>query len=602
MPTSCSGRARRGRPALPAVLVLGVAAGALGMTGCTLVPTSGPVVQGRTVVIPGADSVVRVIARPPAAGAEPAEIVRGFLAASASPEDDFAVARSYLTREAAERWRPGTGTRVYDASAALTAQAAEVRLSAPLLAVIDGSGHLTVTPPEASLTVTFGLTRVARQWRIDQPPAGLLLTRGDLARGYRTYPAWYLGVAREVLVPAGITLPVTAAGTPTALTRALLAGPPPWLAPAVRSALPAGTRLTVDAVPVIDGVAAVELDAGVLIADPADRRRLAAQVVTTLTGLPGVTGVRIAVSGVPVTVPGASQPFTVADFADLQVQPVEPLTLVASLAGRIVTSPGDPALPPVPVTSSSLTDQVALTSPAVDFTRGRWAAKVAGQAAVVVGELPNGSRRIPRTDATGALRIPVPGGGVRGPTLGPDGRVWLAGGGSVFTVDERGLAQVDTSPVGTDVLAVAPSPDGARVALIVRTPAGDVLRLAALSTTAAPEVQSVLTGVQAVERDLTRVDSVAWRDPLTLVAVNGQTGPTEIPAIVVVNVLDGSERPLPTLIGARNITATVGASIIAASGDDTQPILHRLTESGWQVIGQGGTPAWAPGTPTASGS
>lgn len=573
---------------------LALALAALALPGCTFVPTSGPVVEGRTVVTGGSGSVVRVIARPPAPGATPEEVVRGFLAASASSEDDFAVARSYLTAPAAERWRPTSGIRVYD-TPVLTSASPLVRLAATLVATVDPAGHLTIAPTDAAIEASFGMMQTAGQWRIAEPPTGLLLTRGDLARGYRTLPTWYLGVGDDVLVPTGVTIPITTAGGATVLTRSLLEGPPQWLAPAVRTAFPDGTRLSIDAVPIVESTAQVDLDRGVLGIDSASRRLLAAQLVMTLTGLPGVTAVRVSVAGQPLLVPGAVEPFTAADFADLLPGTGTVTTLVASLAGQIVSTVGDPAIPPVPVTPARLAQRLPLTSPAVDFTRGQWAAKVAGRPAVALGSTGSASGV---ADSSGTeLVIAVPGGEVRGPVLGPDGRFWLTGGGSVYTVDERGLAEVVLAPAATEVLAVAPSPDGARVALIVRGPGGDVLRLAALSTTAAPEVQSLLTGVRPIAREPLRVASVVWRDPLSLVVLAGPVGPTEVPTMAVVSVLDGSVRPLPGLIGARSLTAAAGQPIIAASGDEAQPILQRLSENRWQVISLGFAPAYAPGEP-----
>ncbi|MBU6146918.1 MAG: GerMN domain-containing protein [Actinomycetales bacterium] len=584
---------RRGTRRAPAGIAAALAATAL--LGCTFVPTSGPVVEGRTVVTGGSGSVVRVIARPPTPGATPEDIVRGFLAASASSEDDFAVARSFLTPQAAERWRPTSGIRVYD-TPVLSADSSLVRLAAALIATVDPAGHLTIAPTDAAIEASFGLVRSTGEWRIADPPTGLLLTRGDLARGYRTLPAWYLGVGDDVLVPTGVTIPITAAGGATVLARSLLAGPPQWLAPAVRTAIPEGTRLSIDAVPIIESTAQVDLDRGVLGIDPASRRLLAGQLVTTLTGLPGVTAVRVSVAGQPLLVPGASEPFTAADFADLLPDPGAPTSLVASLNGQIVTTAGDPAVSPRPVTPARLARRLPLTSPAVDFTRGRWAAKVAGRPAVALGSTGSASG-LPGPGRGAEVVIALPGGGVRGPVLGPDGRFWLTGGGAVYTVDERGLAEVALAPAATEVLAVAPSPDGARVALIVRGPSGDVLRLAALSTTAAPEVQSLLTGVRPIARDPLRVASVAWRDATSLVVIAGTVGPTEVPTMAVVNVLDGSVRSLPGLIGARSITAAAGHPVIAASGEEAQPILQRLSENRWQVISQGSAPAYAPGTP-----
>jgi hypothetical protein len=66
------------------------------LAGCAVIPTSGPIQQGAEVGVETTDQVIRVIARPPQSDMTPTQIVSGFLQASASFEDDHAVARWIL--------------------------------------------------------------------------------------------------------------------------------------------------------------------------------------------------------------------------------------------------------------------------------------------------------------------------------------------------------------------------------------------------------------------------------------------------------------------------------------------------------------------------
>jgi hypothetical protein len=88
--------------------------------------------------------------------------------------------------------------------------------------------------------------------------------------------------------------PATAA-TGTKLANALLRGPSAWLRPAVISAIPSGTRLSIDAVTVEDGVALVDLTARALVASRADRSLIKAQLDATLSQLANVERVAISI-------------------------------------------------------------------------------------------------------------------------------------------------------------------------------------------------------------------------------------------------------------------------------------------------------------------
>jgi len=80
---------------------------ALFLAGCTQLPVSGEVVaiDPDTVTV---DTDVDFLPPGPTAGASPQEIIQGFIAAGAAAQNNFRVARSYLTDE----FRCGTRIRV----------------------------------------------------------------------------------------------------------------------------------------------------------------------------------------------------------------------------------------------------------------------------------------------------------------------------------------------------------------------------------------------------------------------------------------------------------------------------------------------------------
>ena len=295
------------------IAIASVAAVAFALGGCARVPDHGVVHAGSVVrAVAPDDPLIRVLVHPPPSGAKPEDVVAGFLIASSGFEGDHSVARTYLTAAAARSWQSSAGALVYDDSASDGVGAARasgsarlVPLRAPLLASIGRDGGYTVATSGAQVRENFRVVRQHGEWRIANPPTGLLLTALDLNRSLRAQPVYFLDRSLSVVVPDNVFFAVTGPGLTTALVRALLAGPTAWFAPAVRTAIPAGTSL-LGTVPVDDrGNATVDLSQQVLDSTGAQRAQLSAQIVWTLRNVPGVTRVRLLAEGNPLDVPGA---------------------------------------------------------------------------------------------------------------------------------------------------------------------------------------------------------------------------------------------------------------------------------------------------------
>ena len=272
------------------------------------VPTDGPIEQGQLVSNTSADQFIRVIARPPRAGMTPSEIVQGFLESSASFDNDHAVARSYLTPEASAGWDPSSGVSVYDGVPALVEAGAAVLFSATLNGRISDTGRYTVEDPGAELQRSFFLTQRDGEWRLRLAPSGLLLSNFDVNRAYRSYSVYFFNPSFQTLVPDARLIPVIGPALGTTLIQRLIEGPNDWLRPAVRTGFPGGVTLAVDAVPIENGIARVNLNASVALANDAARVALSQQIVWTLRQLPKVQFVDITVNGAPLSVPGTSSP------------------------------------------------------------------------------------------------------------------------------------------------------------------------------------------------------------------------------------------------------------------------------------------------------
>ena len=230
--------------------VLGVAVAAV-VAGCAGIPTSGPVHEAGQLNGVGDEPFSRIVAQGPAEGATPNAIVTGFLAASASFDDDHVVARSFLTPDAARSWRPGSRVQVYQQVTGSSGPFAPLgkdayHFSAPLAGTLDSQGAYTGAPDGVSVNETFTLDQVGGQWRIAKLPQGLLLTTFALSSAYRAYDIYFPDPSRTVLVPDEVLVPVGPG--PVHLPRAGGAGGPDPVARQGRAdrgphRYPAGRRL-----------------------------------------------------------------------------------------------------------------------------------------------------------------------------------------------------------------------------------------------------------------------------------------------------------------------------------------------------------------------
>lgn len=280
-------------------LVAAVVAGLVGLVGCASIPTSGGVEQVTIGPSPGGGGGAEIAPVPPAEGASRQQIVGGFLVAMASGTAGLAVARAYLTEQAASAWAPEKHpVQIYAGDA--SPQGGDLgTLSADRVGVLDPNGHFS--PGRGRIVHDLQLTEVAGQWRIAAPPEGLVLSEYMFGRYYQSYPIYFMNRHNKVF-PELVYLP-SGRGTPTQVLQTLALGPSEWLAPSVLTAIPVGTTVSVTAV---GQVAQVAFDASIEKLGEEDRRRLGAQVIWTLSSFPRIVGVTLTAGGAPYEVPGQS--------------------------------------------------------------------------------------------------------------------------------------------------------------------------------------------------------------------------------------------------------------------------------------------------------
>jgi len=585
---------------------------AAALSGCAVIPTEGPVRQGRAVAVEERPDVAApIFASPPRAGGEPDDVVQGFLAASADFQRDHETARLYLAPETSERWNPDAGTTIYRVTGtggvsalptAPTDSETGLALSADVLARIDDQGQYSrAAPDEPVLTSIFGLRKVSGQWRINALPDGLALTSREVSETYGQLDLYFLDPDRRVVVPDPVFVPLLP-GVPTALVRRLLAGPSAALAPAVTSAVPAGTGLAVTSVVVTDGVADVVLDSLALTADPEGREQLAAQLVWTLTQLPEVLSVRISAGDTEIGTPDADGLQTRETY-----RAYDPATLTGTIDAYVdregaLGTLSQGLFTPVPGILGS--GQAPLRRAAVSLDRSVVAGLDATGGAVLEG----------RTGADTPLVTRFVGQDLAPPAWGVGPLLWVVERGSdpgVWVVPAEGDPARVTVPnlSGALVVAARPSRDGTRIALVLDDPAVAPSPLAAPApAVAGPPVGRVLgdrlvtgivrrgssraeltvEGLSTVLPELAGITDLSWSDATELTVLGSLEGAPAQPLTIS---LDGSVvRSLGARAGLTSITAAPGQRPLF--GGTAEGVIVVLTGGSWVPAGLGAEPAY----------
>jgi hypothetical protein len=494
-------------------------ASVLWTAGCVTVPTSGPieVVEGQQ---PPCQNCVNVEVAPPSPGDKPRQIVEGFLRATSYYQPNYSVAKQFLTPMAAEKWSAESGVSIYQGSLKSTVREDIVKLSGKLVGSLEDR---TYTVRNGILDRDFGLVQDEHgEWRIDTAPAGLWVSKDSFKFFYQSYDLYFVGNNRS-LVPDPIYLPALGnpANVASVLIKALLNGPSAWLKPAVSTAIPTNTSLSVDSVTITDGIAEVPLNESIQALPDAQRSLLAAQIAFTVKQVGGVKGVVIKVNQQPYRVPGAD-PNSQVISVDTISGDLNPIPSVAGeqayavkpgAVEQVNPSTDPPSSNPVPGPFGRMSDpanEVAMSVTNTDLaitTHGRTMLRRTSM-------MPEAVTSTILAGATELLR----------PQFTRYGEIWEIGkqGGRqrmwMFSADHK--KHEITSPVLRDVTAFRISPDGARMALVRRTAKGSELGLARIIRSGQVTVDAWRAlDTQQTTTPITQPADVAWLDPTELLVL-----------------------------------------------------------------------------------
>lgn len=485
-------------PALATACLLGL------LGGCATMPVAGPVRDGERGGAAEAP-VLQALAAPPLPGASPEEVVQGFLqAVLAGGSDRYAVARTYLTAQAAAEWNPSDEVSLYKRGEAPTLTAIEDQdaftLTYTQVSVVDQDGHYAATEP-TERTEIFTLTPAAGGWRIAEAPTGVVVPQDVFYNDYVPALVYFPAAEGQVMVPdVRFFLRLWAA---TATTQAFLAGPPEYLAGAVSQPAPPGAKLANDVVRVQGGTATVNLGVEVRRASETERALLTACLLASLMSLPDVTGVEFEIQGAALS----------ASPAELAKAPAAQEGVYYLGNGGLWRHTGRSEL------LAGYESAVNWSSLTVDHSGFRaagleedqlWYIAGTGQEAVI-WETPRKPSAAPVFDASG--------------------RLWLGAGAAVLSFGrDGGAATVEAAWLkGRRVVGIAPARDGARLAVLTVPTAGGPARLDVTGIERADGLPSRLNGPLTVASFEDLPEGLAWYDQLTVaVLAPTETGPAAV--------------------------------------------------------------------------
>jgi hypothetical protein len=523
-------------------VILIVLATLLGAAGCVSVPISGPIekVEGQQA---GCQNCVNVQVQPPGVGDKPRDIVEGYLRATSNYQPNYSVAKQFLSQMAAEKWSPESGASIYTGSPTATANPETVRLTGRLVGAL--LPDRTYIARDQDLQIDFRLVQENGEWRISDPPAGLMVAEYSFTSFYQPYDLYFVGNGTS-LVPDHIHLPALSnpANVASALMKALLKGPSKWLKPAVASAIPPNTSLSVDSVTITDGIAEVPLSDSVLVLPDPQRSLLAAQIVYTLRQVGGVRGVLIKVNEQPYRVQGSDPTsLTISIDAIPQIDPVpfvseDQLYAVRDGAVQLVkTTTNTAATEPLggPLGKGAFrVDALAVSVTNTDLAVTTDRRTKLRSASIATGE--PGTPGTPRTLLSGVTDLLRPQFtryseiweiGRQG---GPRQRMWM------FT-DKK--IDVVTPMLGDgEVTAFKISPDGTRMALVRRTASGGselgLAKIVRSPDKITVDGWQVLNTAQTSMPPIRTIADVAWLDATELLVLGApDLGSTYAPYRVV---------------------------------------------------------------------
>ncbi len=543
----------------------------LAMTGCSAIPTVGPVgtitaePQDGTLDVP-----VPYSPQGPSEDATPVEIVNGFIAAGRGFQEDYQVAREYLAPKLAARWKPEERVLIYRAEpkTVQTPKNETVQIQVEVVGSINAMGIRSDTAAGTTESIDAQLVKNKEgQWRIEEVPDGILVPEGSVATLFRSHSLYFYNSTYRYWVP-DVRWFVRRQGVTAEIIKTMLAGPAPYLEGAVVSAFPDGTTLPSNSVPISSGEATVDLSADIL-QDATDERlvQMKRQLEQNLSSLNTVYSVEMTTGQSPVVIEPTDVPEPVVKSPSVGITQIALLDkeLTYYRGAQPVAIPGIPSI-------SSWNPR----DPAISYEMKPIA-------------FLNGDRNKLLMTAPGEnVRVVSQGRSMTAPSFDPMGWLWYASDGgpeaqwgihALPPGGKRGNAVKLTAEWLGDreVKELRISRDGAR-ALIVAEQAGKSQVLLSGITRTADGIPRELAAPYEIKAS-GPADSAAWVDETTIVVMQADAEEPVSAEIISLGAPSQSTAPLSGMTG-----------ISAGTGD--QDIFAETTTAIYSRVGN----SWVEGT------
>ncbi|MFM6963352.1 MAG: LpqB family beta-propeller domain-containing protein [Micrococcales bacterium] len=535
-----------------------IVAGILVLSGCAQIPSDSLVQVGSAITSTNSTDYTYYSPNGPTKGDGQTEILNGFLNAFTGPQDDYAVAREYLTNSLATKWNP-TGRLLIETSRPnityVGTDQAKVVVNAA--AAIDAEGRYQKFSMPQSLTYEYRFTKENGAWRISQAPDATILVRPVFDVLFKSYNLYFYDQQSRYLIPDMRWFP-TRPSTGTRLVAALLAGPSDWLAKTAHNTFPNGTKLSLESVPISDGTAVVDLTAEASKATTDQLQHMLAQLNATLTQVNSVYGTVIRVEHVPQSI--ADLPYRLA----LSPNNVPYMLKHDGLSALLGSNP-----------VAAISPQLK-TFAATDFAVNNQATQVAlvGASGLAIGKNYAGSTQLRVIDTRpGLLR----------PAIDPQGFTFALGAGrsstlKAYNVSGRQVLTYSGWLAKHDHVAFSISREGSRIAVLVRDGAQTQLFVAGIIR----DYQGVPIGIgEPITLLSSNISSAnfGWIGEDALGVITEVDGLIATPTVVTVG---GDVENLPPITGAVEIVAPAAGSTYYVL--DTHGIVWQLRGYTWQQV------------------
>ncbi|MBW3089534.1 LpqB family beta-propeller domain-containing protein [Bifidobacterium miconisargentati] len=478
----------------------------LALTACSTGPLGLPTKGAVQTLAPAEQQTRRVYTNPegPSEDAQPETIVKGFYDAMPAgvQSDGYRVAREFLTSAASSGWNGDSSAVVYGGTPEFRRRAntmsapqgaessliVEVRLQA--IGLLDSHGVYRPADSTKTRTISYTLIKTKGQWRISSLEDGVVISSADFEQVFRQVSVYQVAKSGKQLVPD-----VRWLGWRNWRTQAVnevLGDVPGWLSGTVHEAELGAISLAVDSVPLKDSAVTVELTSGVTMLTSEERALLVHRIRLTLGD--GNTGYTLKVTGDGVDYSDAD--------SDVKLGTDQPNVGVYTLTGGHVVS----------LASSSPLRMGDV--PGYDDAKGFVFSSSGG--AVLRAD---GVVECLESDGTtcGAMFDGIP---MKAITAGLGGEIWAVDedGRALYVSHERKETKLQPEWLGnTDrIMAVAVSPEGARLALAVVGEGFNGVEMTGVSRDGSNTVDGLGKGVTTVS--LTRnVGMLTFYNDLNLV-------------------------------------------------------------------------------------